>query len=181
MSNFDRQIDTERLMLRLPSRDHFESSVAMWSDSDVTRFIGGRPFTREETWARLLRYIGHWQMLDYGYWVVIERETGRYIGEVGFADYQRDLGLLSNGAPEAGWALVPDVHGKGYATEAVLAATRWADRRWPNGRTICLIDPENALSLRVAQKCGYVPMQQVTHRGMESMVCERVVRSGDVR
>ncbi|PMS17823.1 GNAT family N-acetyltransferase [Trinickia dabaoshanensis] len=174
MSHSDREIDTERLMLRLPSREHFERSVAMWSDAEVTRFIGGRSFTREETWARLLRYVGHWQMLDYGYWVVLERETGSYIGEVGFADYHRDLGPTSSGAPEAGWALVPRVHGKGYATEAVRAATRWADRRWPNGRTICMIDPQNALSLRVAEKCGYAPVRRATYRGVESTICERV-------
>ncbi|WP_118180068.1 GNAT family N-acetyltransferase [Paraburkholderia phosphatilytica] len=173
MHHDDLQIDTERLTLRQPTRDDFAGSLAMWSDADVTRFIGGRPFTHEETWARLLRYVGHWQVLGFGYWIVRERDTGRYVGEVGFADYQRDLDPPLNGVPEAGWAIAPHAHGKGYATEAVRAATRWADRRWPGAHTTCIVDPDNALSLRVAAKCGYVQTGRATYRGNTSLVFER--------
>jgi RimJ/RimL family protein N-acetyltransferase len=50
---------TERLILRAPTLDDFADSLAMWADPTVTRFIGGRPHTKEEVWSRLLRYIGH--------------------------------------------------------------------------------------------------------------------------
>jgi RimJ/RimL family protein N-acetyltransferase len=173
MHHNDLQIDTERLTLRQPTRDDFAGSFAMWSDTNVTRFIGGRPFTHEETWARLLRYVGHWQVLGFGYWIVRERDTGRYVGEVGFADYQRDLDPPLNGVPEAGWAIAPHAHGKGYATEAVRAVTRWADRRWPGAHTVCIIDPDNAVSLRVAAKCGYAQTGRATYRGNTSLVFER--------
>ena len=45
-----REFDTERLVLRVPTLDDFEESAAMWSDETVVRHIGGRPFTREESW-----------------------------------------------------------------------------------------------------------------------------------
>jgi RimJ/RimL family protein N-acetyltransferase len=69
-------LTTSRLTLRPHTRDDFLESYAMWSDPEVIRYIGGKPFTREEVWARLLRYAGHWAMLGYGYWVVREKESG---------------------------------------------------------------------------------------------------------
>ena len=57
--------------------------------------------------------------------------------------------------PEIGWALAAPFRGRGYATEAVRAAVAWGDVRFARGRTVCLIDPENLASIRVAQKCGY--------------------------
>ena len=50
--------------------------------------IGGKPFTREESWARLLRYGGLWSLLGYGYWAVRDKESGRFAGELGFAGFR---------------------------------------------------------------------------------------------
>ena len=61
----------------------------MWADPEVTRYIGGRPFGVEEVWTRLLRYAGHWALLGYGYWAVIEKSSGRFVGEAGLADFHR--------------------------------------------------------------------------------------------
>jgi RimJ/RimL family protein N-acetyltransferase len=41
-------LETDRLRLRAHTAEDFAASAAMWGDPDVTRFIGGRPFTREE-------------------------------------------------------------------------------------------------------------------------------------
>lgn len=62
-------LETERLILRGHGVDDFGDSAAMWAEPEVVRHIGGRPFTREESWSRLLRYIGHWSALGFGYWV----------------------------------------------------------------------------------------------------------------
>ena len=100
-------LTTPHLTLRPHTRDDFLDSFSMWSDPEVVRYIGGKPFTREEVWARLLRYAGHWALLDYGYWVVRETDTGRFVGEVGFADFQREIEPSLAGTPEMGWALSP--------------------------------------------------------------------------
>lgn len=147
---------TERVRLRGHRVDDFDAMVRMWSDETVVRFISGRPSAPAETWSRLLRYIGHWQALAFGYWVVEDRATGAYLGEVGFADFKRDMKPSLDGIPEAGWALIPDVHGKGIATEAVRAALGWADAHFVGGKTACILDSEHMASLRVAEKCGFV-------------------------
>ena len=79
-------LETERLRLRGHRLEDLSDSAAMWADPRVTQYIRPRPFTAEESWARLLRYIGHWALLGFGYWVIEEKATGKFIGECGFAN-----------------------------------------------------------------------------------------------
>lgn len=157
-------IETERLWLRPHRVDDLTACAAMWADPAVTRYIGGRPFSQEETWARLLRYIGHWAALGFGFWAVEEKATGEYAGELGFADFKREIEPPIDGAPEVGWAFVPRVHGRGYATEALRAVLAWGDTHLASGRTVCLVHPENAASLRVAEKVGFRESQRTTYK-----------------
>ncbi|MCB8879722.1 GNAT family N-acetyltransferase [Acidisoma cellulosilytica] len=150
---------TPRLRLTVPTIDHFAQCLALWSDPAVTRFIGGVPQTREQIWARLLRYIGHWQALGFGYWVVETIEGGRFVGEVGFSDYRRDITPRFDGTPEMGWVLSPAAHGQGFATEATKAALTWRDSTLPGRETVAIIQPDHAASLRVAAKLGFVVEQ----------------------
>ena len=78
-------------MLRGHTAADLDAIAAMWADPEVTRHITGVPSTREESWARLLRYAGLWPLLGFGYWLVEDRATGRFLGEVGFANFQRDI------------------------------------------------------------------------------------------
>lgn len=166
-------LQTERLTLRGHSLADFDESAAMWADPLVTRYIGGRPSTAEEAWARLLRYAGLWALLGYGYWAVRERETDRFVGEVGLADFRREITPSLQGAPEVGWVLAPWSHGHGYATEAVRAALAWADAHLPARRTVCIIAPQNAVSVRVALKCGFHHFARGTYKAEETAIYER--------
>jgi RimJ/RimL family protein N-acetyltransferase len=164
---------TARLHLRPHRPEDFPDCVAMWGDPTVVRFIGGRPFTAEEVWARLLRYAGHWAWMGFGYWAVEERATGRFVGEIGFADFRRDVDPPFGGAPELGWVLAAHAHGKGYATEGALAAVAWGDARLHALRTVCMIDPDNAASLRVADKIGFREYARTTYKGTATILLER--------
>jgi RimJ/RimL family protein N-acetyltransferase len=166
-------LETARLMLRPHRLDDFEDAVAMWGDSDVTRFIGGKPATREEVWARLLRYAGHWALLGYGYWVIRETATARFVGEIGFADFHRDIAPPFEGAPEAGWALARWAHGQGFAVEALSAILAWADGHFGAARTVCMIEPANGPSLRLAQKAGYLEYARTSYKGAPTILFER--------
>ena len=124
----DPVLQTPRLVLRPPTINDFDHSLSLWSDPAVSRFIGGRPATGEDVWARVLRYIGHWQAMKFGYWAIFERNSGRFVGEAGFADFHRTIDPPLTGMPEMGWALSPWAHGSGFATEAVQAALAWGDK-----------------------------------------------------
>ena len=148
-------IQTDRLILRPHRLGDFDALADMWADPDVARFIGGKPSTRDESWARLLRYVGHWPLMGFGYWAVEWRDGGTYLGDVGFADWHRVITPSIEGLPEGGWVLAPAAHGRGVATEAVQAAVAWADRHLGDRDTTCIINLDNAASVRVALKCGY--------------------------
>ena len=145
-------IETERLRLRGHGVDDFADCVAMWSEPDVVRYTIGEPSPPQRTWARLLSYRGHWALLGFGYWAVEERASGRYIGELGFADFKRAMKLSLEGMPELGWALAPWAQGRGFATEALTAATAWADEQIEAPRTVCIIRRENQRSLPCCRK-----------------------------
>lgn len=160
-------LETARLILRGHRITDLDAELALWSDPAVVRYIGGKPSTREEAWARLQRYVGHWALAGHGFWHVRERATDRFVGETGMGDFQRalpaDAAASFHGVPEAGWVLAPWCHGQGYATEAMTAVLAWTDAAHP--RSVCMIDPDNAGSLRVAAKLGYRPLGATTYHG----------------
>lgn len=159
-------IETARLRLRAHRPDDLAECWAMWADPAVTRYIGGKPASRQETWTKILRYAGLWALLGYGYWALEERASGGFAGELGFADFKRDGGPSSfEGRPEIGWALAPHAHGKGYATEAVQAAVTWADAHFGTLRTVCMVSTANVASIRVAEKCGYREFARTEYGG----------------
>ena len=133
----------------------FDAYAEMWADPLVTRHISGKPRTREESWLRFLRNAGLWSLLGYGFWAVEEKASGRFIGEAGFHELRRELEPAIEGTPEMGWMLVPDVHGRGYASEALSALMELGERRLARQDFVCLIDHGNLASIRLAQKFGF--------------------------
>lgn len=164
-------VETDRLILRPHTIADFDDCLALWRDPGVADAIAGRASTQEEVWTRVLRYIGHWAALGYGYWAFEEKSTGAFIGECGFADFRREMSPPL-AAPESGWALRDSAAGKGYATEAMGAALAWADARFKT-ETCCIIDPANAPSLRVAAKLGYSETLRTTYKDKPTMVFTR--------
>ena len=158
-------LETARLRLRAHRRDDFEHSLALWTDPQVFRYISGKPSTREEVWARLLRYAGHWFWMDFGFWAVEERSSGAFVGEVGYAEQMREITPSLVGTPEMGWVLLPAFHGRGYGFEAVQAAQQWLATTFPYSRSCCIIDSANAASIHLAEKCGFREWQHTTYHG----------------
>lgn len=165
-------LETERLRLRGHVAADFEAVEAMWADPDVVRYIGGRPSTREESWARLLRYPGMWALLGYGFWAIEEKASGRLAGEGGFADFKREISPAIE-APEQGWALASWAHGKGYGAEAVAAMIAWGEGHFSRRDFVCIISPENAPSIRVAEKAGYREIARTTYKDAATVMYRR--------
>jgi len=167
-------VETARLILRAHGAADYDACVAMWADPLVVRHISGVPSTPAQTWMRLLTYPGLWGILGFGYWAVEERASGAYIGDVGFADFRRELVPSIAGIPELGWVIAPQAHGKGYATEAAGAALAWADANIDAARTVCIIDPANLASIRVAEKSGFREVTKTTYKGEPTVLFERL-------
>ncbi len=166
-------LTTERLILRPHRLEEFEDYADFWKQEDLMRFVGEAPPTREQTWARLLRYAGMWHRLGFGFFAIEERESGRFAGEAGFLDLHRDMEPTTEGTLETGWAISPPLQGKGYATEAISAAIAWADDKFADRRMTCIIDPDNTPSLRVAEKVGFRRIGETVYKGGTNVMLER--------
>lgn len=173
-------LETARLKLRRHEVADLEACAAMWGDMAIARFIGGKPFTREEVWSRILRYAGHWTLKGYGFWAVEEKSTGDFIGEMGLADFKRDIDPPLGDGPEAGWALRAASHGKGYAEEGLGAVLAWSDARFPGKTISCLIDTDNDRSAKLALKCGFKPIREVNYKGAAGVIYARPSPSPNV-
>lgn len=167
-------VETERVVLRGHRPEDFDAHAAFWADPVVTRFIGGKPFTREQAWVRFLRHAGMWHAMGFGFWAVTDKASGRLIGEAGFHELKRELTPSLEGTMEAGWALDPDMHGRGIATEVVGAAIGWADANRPSARMTCIIEPGNAASIRVAGKHGFREFARAMSHGTPVILFERM-------
>lgn len=154
-------LTSERLVLRPHRLADFDRLAAMWSHPVVVTHFGGKPFNREDSWNRLLRYAGHWQLMGYGMWAVTLRHENVHLGDVGFLHGER-TGVEPFGCPEAAWAFHPEAQGQGYAGEAVACALAWADTRFD--RTVAMINPANAASIAVARRCGFTIFGETTYK-----------------
>ncbi len=167
-------IETPRLLLRPHGLADVEPLHRIFTDPLARRFIAAPPPSREDVWNRILRYAGHWTLLGFGMFAVLDKATGRFLGEVGLADFGRGLGETFDGLPEAAWIFDPAIHGRGYAFEAATAAHRWFDGKDARSRTVCIIGPDNGPSLGLAAKLGYAAFGQAPYKGVDVTMLERI-------
>jgi len=149
------EIITERLLLRetlLSDRDDFSR---LMGDPEVMTYVAPEALGKAESWSKLLMKVATWHLLGLGNWIVCDKESGAFIGEISFFDAIRDLTPDLGDAYEAGWAFLPEFWGRGIASEAALAAHAWYDSAGISHPTFCIINEKNAASIKVAQKCGY--------------------------
>ena len=166
-------LETARLVMTPVSLTDLPDVAALWREPDVYRHIGGRPFSEEDCWNRLLRDVGHWVTLGYGLWTVRMKATGTYAGVAGFADFRREMSPSFGDAPEGGWVMAPWTQRQGLASEAVGAALDWVEAVLDPPRTVCMIAPDNQPSLRLADRFSYAPYAATQYRGEEVILLER--------
>lgn len=158
-------LETERLTLRMLRESDFGAYARMCGDPEVMRYIGdGQPLARPMAWRNLAQMVGHWSLRGYGLWAVEERSSGELVGRVGFWNPDGWPGF------ELGWLLRRSSWGLGYATEAARAALRFAFTRTNEPHVISLIHPDNAASIRVAQRLGERPAGSVEVMGATVLV-----------
>jgi RimJ/RimL family protein N-acetyltransferase len=141
-------LETQRLILRLFTARDLDPYAQMCADPEVMRFLGGRTWTPGESWRQMAAILGHWQLLGYGMWALEERQSGAFVGRVGFIDPPGWPGF------ELGWALAPPFWGQGLAFEAAEAALEHAFLILGRDHVISLIHPNNTRSLRLAKRLG---------------------------
>jgi RimJ/RimL family protein N-acetyltransferase len=167
------RLETDRLILRGRTMADFPAYAAIWAAPETQRFTTRASVSTEEAWTKFARIEGFWSLTGCGWWLVVEKATDAVIGEVGVADFKREIVPSLDGMPEYGWMLAPSAHGKGFAKEAVGAALRWGDRKFRGVTFCCIIDDENLPSINVATSHGFRRAQTGRYRGSDISIYHR--------
>ena len=144
-------LQTDRLVIRRLLLSDLDSLFALYRDPDICRHIPDAPRTIAEARVELEWHMnGHPQHPELGLWATIDKDTGNFIGRCGLLPWTFD----GQAEVEVAYALAKGYWGRGLATEAAQAIRDHAVGALGLARLICLIDPDNQASIRVAEKIG---------------------------
>lgn len=163
-------LETERLVLREHSIADFEAFARLWSLPEATRFTSGKPLTGEDAWRRLAMHRGMWELMGFGYFAVTDKATGSFLGDAGVQEARRTIAPSVEGTLEAGWVFLPEAHGRGYAKEAMDAVFFWCSQAHDGKAITCIIDEENAPSLKLAGRLGFVEKARTKYKDRPTIV-----------
>ncbi|MGQ0567735.1 MAG: GNAT family N-acetyltransferase [Gemmobacter sp.] len=140
-------LNTDRLILRAPELPDFDAYAAFMA-GPRSSLVGG-PMTREMAWRFFGHHVGHWALRGYGTFFLLPRTGGPALGMI--------MAWHPEGHPEreVGWCIFTDAAaGQGFATEAARAVLShvFGTLHWDTA--VSYIAPENAASLRMAERLG---------------------------
>jgi ribosomal-protein-alanine N-acetyltransferase len=155
-------LETERLFLRYMHSEDIPALVNLWTDVDVTRYLGG-PRDVETLKKDLSETADNLLAEQFILWPLIEKASGQVIGQSGLLEKEVD-GLTEY---EMVYVLAKSAWGKGYATEIGRALCSYAYHVRNLNRLIALVEPENRASERVAKKIGMHLEKEIAQPGGE--------------
>ena len=171
----ERMIHTSRLLLRWPEPADAQALLEIHQDPEVLEqglvTLTAPPGGIDVALRNIDRMLRHWRRYGYGQWSVVERATEQVVGCVGLR-HRDELSEI-----ELGWIIRRSHWGDGFATEAAQAAIAWAWQTTTIDHIISLIRPDDARSMRVAEKSG----QRFEREGIEPLSRERMVIFGMYR
>jgi RimJ/RimL family protein N-acetyltransferase len=153
-------LETGRLVLRELTPGDLPFVAAMLGDARTMRFY---PWTCTPLEARawLQKQVDRYQRDGHGLWLVLDRESGEKVGQVGLAWQDVEGRRL----PEIGWLVRRAWWRRGIATEAAIGVRVHAFTERGLDRVISLIRPVNEPSQGVALKIGMRPEREVDFHG----------------
>ncbi|MEU3019131.1 GNAT family N-acetyltransferase [Nocardiopsis sp. NPDC007018] len=148
-------LETKRLRLRALLERDVDDLYASCVDPELQRWIPqpgpGLPYTRATAEHFCLREAPAIRTGGDGqHWAVVDRASGRFSGSVALLRTQ-----WTSGVTEIGYWISPWGRGRGLATEAVVAVSRWAlGQGFQRVELKAAVD--NTGSCRVAEAAGFV-------------------------
>ncbi len=142
-------LETNRLILRHQVLEDLDSLYGLYCDPAVKQYIPNAPQTYQETKEELEWFLkGHPKYPELGLWATIHKKTNQFIGRCGLLPWTID----GCEEVEVAYLLSKAYWGQGLGTEVAQGVARYAFEQLHLTRLICLIDPENQASIRVACK-----------------------------
>jgi ribosomal-protein-alanine N-acetyltransferase len=160
-------LETPRLALRRLETSDLEALYALYRDPEVRRYFPDGTLTREETKEELEWFLqGHPQHPELGLWATVDRKSGAFLGRCGLLPWE----IEGRSEVEIAFLIDKAQWGRGLATEAAAAIKGYAQRSLGLRRLICLPNPGNSASVRVAEKVGMSFERELLLQGMRCHV-----------
>ena len=152
-------IRTERLILRETIESDVDEFVKIYSDPSITRYTE-KLYEDAEAEKKYVREYRDkvYACQGYGVWTVIRKEDGKIIGRAGLSSRNGYDGV------EIGFVIGSAYQQRGYATEAILATLNYAFVE-KLGPVNALVLPENKISQKTLEKCGFEHAKDVLLNG----------------
>jgi ribosomal-protein-alanine N-acetyltransferase len=149
------RLDAERL-----TADHWDDLRRMDQDERFMAELGG---VRDDagTRAYLERNLAHWAARGFGLWMLRHRDAGRVIGRA----LLRHLDVDGVDEVETGYGFLPDLWGRGLATEIARACVHIGRERLGLASVVGITLPTNAASQQVMRKAGLQYERDILHAG----------------
>jgi RimJ/RimL family protein N-acetyltransferase len=150
-------IETERLFLRpyqsgdgilyYQISERNKAHLAKYESGNILMHID----SVEEAERAIQRLIGSWDTGEAFFLGAFQKETGEFVAQI-------YIGLSNRQLPEYEIGYIADVdhEGKGYVTEAALAALHFAFEQLGAHRVRLECDDTNLRSRKAAERCGFI-------------------------
>ena len=167
-------LETDRLVLRHLTMGDLDALATLYGDPDVRRFFPEGTLTREETEEELQWIIDvYYGRYGFGLWATIHKATGAFIGRCGLLPWkiiaaregvpalahadEHPTSALASAADievEVAYMLAKEHWHQGLGTEVARAIVEYGLGHLRLPRLICLFDPDNVASRKVAENAG---------------------------
>ena len=144
-------IETERLVIRALTSDDLERHHVLYSNPSVVRYLYAEPLDIDAARTHLARRLSSELPFEGSPLNLAVDVHGVMVGEV-------FLGVVSSThrVCEVGYVFDPEVHGRGYATEASVLMVEIAFTVLDAHRVMARLDARNTASAKVLERLGMV-------------------------
>lgn len=149
--------ETSRCIIRELSLEDLDALFELYGEGDISKYTENLyPYEEEKEFQ--IAYINNmYRFYGYGMWLVFSKETGELIGRAGLEhrEYNGEIEL------ELGYVIGTKFQRRGYATEVCSRILEVAKAVTDFSRINCLIEAENVASIALAEKLGFLHMEDM--------------------
>jgi len=143
-------LETDRLILRTLETDDAKELFEYAKEPNVARYLTWVPHNSIcDTFEYIKRVSDKIKNDEAGEWGIQLKETGKFIGSIGFVSYDQN-----SSCGELGYVIAEEYWGRGIMTEAISRLIQFAFENMGLQRVEAVHYPENPASGRAMQKAG---------------------------
>lgn len=140
---------TKRLLLRLQRKSDVAFLVDLWTDEEMTKYVGG-PRDKAEMIEVFEHIASDPKEDEYDLWPVELKESHELIGYAGLIPKE----IKGSDYLELNYYIDKKHWGNGYAQEIATGLIKYGSEEKGLKQLVAIIDPENEPSKKVANKVG---------------------------